>query len=126
MKAMDTLNILIVDDENIVRQTLIAMIHHLGHGAEWAADGLAGQAAIQENHYNTAFVDIRMPGMDGLTLLKWSRKVHPDLPVIIMSGHGVEDSRDEALGSGAFAFLTKPFSLQDVKGLITEIQERLK
>lgn len=124
MNARDTLNILIVDDEDIVRRTLTAMLQYMGHRADWVADGLAGQTALNEHQYNTAFVDIRMPGMDGISLLKWSRKINPDFPIIIMTGHGVEDSCAEALKSGAFGFLNKPFSLQEIKELITKIQQQ--
>jgi DNA-binding NtrC family response regulator len=91
MKQTDTLKILVVDDEDIVRLTF--------------------------------FVDMRMPGLDGMNLLKWSRQKRLGLPIIIMSGHGAEDSRDEALQSGAFAFLSKPFSLVGIKGLIEKIQD---
>jgi len=62
-----------------------------------------------------------MPGLDGMNLLKWSRQNRLDLPIVIMSGHGGEDSRDEAMQSGAYAFLSKPFSLAEVKGLIEKI-----
>jgi DNA-binding NtrC family response regulator len=66
---------------------------------------------------------MRMPGLDGMNLLKWSRQKRLGLPIVIMSGHGTEASRDEAMQSGAFAFLTKPFSLAGIKGLIEKIQE---
>jgi len=66
---------------------------------------------------------MRMPGLDGMNLLKWSRQKRLGLPIVIMSGHGTEASRDEAMQSGAFAFLTKPFSLAGIKGLIEKIKE---
>ena len=123
MKQTDTLKILVVDDEDIVRLTLAAMIDHIGHTAECVNDGLAGKQTLKNNKYDAAFVDMRMPGLDGMNLLKWSRQRQLDLPIIIMSGHGAEDSRHEALQSGAFAFLPKPFSLVGIKGLIEKIQE---
>ena len=123
MKQTGSLKILIVDDEEIVRLTLSAMIDHIGHTAECVNDGLAGKQTLKNNKYDAAFVDMRMPGLDGIGLLKWSRQKLLDLPVIIMSGHGTEDSRAEALQSGAFAFLSKPFSLVGIKGLIDKIQD---
>ena len=122
MKPTDKLKILVVDDEDIVRLTLAAMIEHMGHTAECVNDGLAGKQALKNNKYDAAFVDMRMPGLDGMNLLKWSRQRRLDLPIIIMTGHGAEDSRDEALQSGAFAFLGKPFSLAGINGLIEKIQ----
>jgi DNA-binding NtrC family response regulator len=126
MKQSDSLKILVVDDEEIVRLTLSAMIDHMGHTAECVNDGLAGKQALKNNKFDAAFVDIRMPGLDGMSLLKWATQKRLDLPIIIMSGHGVEDSRDEALQSGAFSFLSKPFSLVGIKGLIENIQDNFK
>jgi two-component system nitrogen regulation response regulator NtrX len=125
VKQTATMKILIVDDEEIVRLTLSAMIDHMGHTAKCVNDGLAGKQALKNNKYDAAFVDIRMPGLDGMNLLKWSRQQQLDLPIIIMSGHGAEDSRAEALRSGAFAFLTKPFSLVGIKDLIEKIQKNV-
>jgi len=123
MKRTDKLKILVVDDEDIVRLTLAAMIDHTGHTVECVNDGLSGKQALMKNKYDAAFVDMRMPGLDGMNLLKWSRQERLGLPIIIMSGHGAEDSRKEALQSGAFAFLAKPFSIVVIKGLIEKIQE---
>jgi DNA-binding NtrC family response regulator len=57
-----------------------------------------------------------------MNLLKWSMQKRLGLPIVIMSGHGTEVSRDEAMQSGAFAFLAKPFSLAGIKGLIEKIK----
>ena len=124
MKPTDLLRILIVDDELIVRETLTAMVVHFGHAADGVSDGVSGKAMMMKNNYDAAFVDMRMPGLDGINLLKWSREAQLPLPIIIMTGHGDKDARNEAMQSGAFAFLNKPFSLKEVKQLIKEIQNR--
>lgn len=121
MKQPNALNILIVDDEKIVRETLIAMINHLGHSTEGVSDGLAGREVLKNRYYDAAFVDIGMPGLDGISLLKWTKQEQQQVLIIIITGHGVEDSRDEALRFGAFSFLKKPFSLKEIKRLINEI-----
>jgi DNA-binding NtrC family response regulator len=123
MKQTGSLKILVVDDEDIVRLTLAAMIDRMGHTAKCVNDGFAGKQVLKNNKYDAAFVDMRMPGLDGMNLLKWSRQKRLGLPIIIMSGHGAEDSRDEALQSGAFAFLSKPFSLMRIKGLLEKVQD---
>ncbi len=122
MKQTNTLSILIVEDEAIVRETLVEMITYQGHITEWAMDGLVGKNTLLKKKFDAAFVDMRMPGIDGLTLLKWAKQEHLGIPIIIMTGHGDDDSRDEAMQSGAYAFLCKPFSLKDIKQLITELQ----
>ena len=96
MKQTASLKILIVDDEDIVRLTLAAMLDHMGHTAKCVNDGLSGKQALKINKYDAAFVDMRMPGLDGMNLLKWSKQKQLGLPIIIMSGHGAEDSRDVA------------------------------
>jgi len=73
MEQKEPLKILVVDDENIVRLTLSAMFDHMGHAAECVNDGLAGKLSLKNNNYDAAFIDMRMPGLDGMNLLKWSR-----------------------------------------------------
>ena len=124
MNQMDSLNILIVDDEDVVRDTLTAIMTYLGHKPESAMDGLLGKDMMQQKKFSAAFVDLRMPGIDGMTLLKWARQTHPELPIIIMTGHGAEESRNDAMESGAYAFLTKPFSIKEIKQLVIGIQSR--
>lgn len=124
MKSIEALKILIVDDEAIIRETLTAIMDRLGPATEGVSDGRKGQETIKTNAYDAAFVDMRMPGLDGISLLKWLKEEQVDIPVIIMTGHGDEDAREEALSSGAFAYLTKPFSLKDIKQLVKAIQEQ--
>jgi two-component system C4-dicarboxylate transport response regulator DctD len=65
-----------------------------------------------------------MPGLDGIHLLKWAVEVQVNLPIIIMTGHGDDRAYQEAMASGAFAFLNKPFSLKGVRQIIERLQER--
>jgi len=123
MKPAAPLNILIVDDEEIVRQTLTAMMGHLGHKTKCVNDGVTGKEALKGKNYDAAFLDLRMPGLDGMSLLKWSRRQQLGVPIIIMTGHGTKDSQAEALQSGAFAFLYKPFSLMKIKQLVEKVQD---
>lgn len=123
MNALEPLQILIVDDELIVRKTLTAMIKHFGHNATCASDGIAGKTALMQSTYSAVFMDIRMPGLDGIHLLKWAVESQLTVPIIIMTGHGALDAYDEATHGGAFAFLKKPFSLKEIKQLIGDIQQ---
>ena len=123
MKPTPPLKILIVDDENVVRETLTAMLKHFGHATEWASDGLAGKEMMTQNDYDAAFVDIRMPGIDGITLLKWSRERDISPQIIIMTGHGEAETREEAMRHGAFTFLNKPFTLNEIKQLINQLRD---
>ncbi|BBO72529.1 hypothetical protein DSCA_64590 [Desulfosarcina alkanivorans] len=126
MKSAEPLKILVVDDEVVVQETLADMMAHFGHTADRANDGVSGKKHMEQDRYDAAFVDMRMPGIDGMSLLKWSRQAHLPLPIIIMTGHGQTDARDAALQSGAFAFLNKPFSLKEIKDLLKAIRNRQK
>ena len=120
------MHFLLVDDESIVHETLRAFMHHLGHTSESANNGINGQQALLKKHYDAAFVDIRMPGMDGISLLKWCRDAQPHLAVVIMTGHGADVAREMAMRCGAYAFIEKPFSLRKIKQLIKNIEARPK
>jgi len=124
MKPESSLKILIVDDETVVRDTLTAMMKHFGHATDCAPDGLCAQEIMQQNEYDVVFLDIRMPGLDGITLLKWCQEADLSSQVIIMTGHGEEKTREEALQYGAFAFLNKPFKLNEINELISQLKDQ--
>ncbi len=109
-----TMHILIVDDEDIVRETLGEFLREFGHAVDEAGDGAAAFKAIEVRAYDLAMIDVRMPGIDGLTLLARSRQLHPQMPVIMMTGHGDPAMSDEAMRLGASDFLLKPIRLTDL------------
>lgn len=121
MATPKPLKILVVDDEEIVRHTLEEFLNYLGHQADSVEDGLSGLRALENGHYDAAIVDIRMPGLDGISFLSRSKKMWPDLPIIIVTGHGSDETREEAMQAGAFAFLAKPFRFDQIKDLMTNI-----
>lgn len=117
----NALRILVVDDEDIVRYTIEAMLNHLGHHANSVGDGLTGLQELEKDNYDAAIVDIRMPGIDGVRFLSLTREMRPGLPVIVVSGHASPEIMEEALLAGAFAFLSKPFRLDDIEALMKKI-----
>lgn len=118
MEQTKALKILIVDDEEIVRYTLGEIIRMTGHTPDHEEDALAGLRAIQNTTYDVAFVDKRMPGMDGIQLLQQALAIQPNLSIIIMSGNSDTQTRMEAMQAGAFSFLSKPFQVKDVIDII--------
>ena len=106
--TVDNLRILLADDEKIVHLTIGDYLSDCGHQVDSAVDGARALEAIEKNRYDVVIADVRMPGLDGLSLLTRARKLHPGMPVIVITGHGDVDMEDEATLLGAAGFLLKP------------------
>lgn len=109
--------VLIIDDEQSIRDTLREILEYEGYEVEEADNGEQGLQKLKKFNYDVALCDIKMPKMDGLELLDKAREVAPDLPVIMISGHGTIETALEATKKGAFDFISKPPDLN--KLLIT-------
>ena len=121
MSARRSLHVLLADDEQIVLHTFATYLEHFGHRVDTAVDGLEGLHAIEQTDYDVALTDVRMPGLDGLSLLARAREARPNLTVVIITGHGDPDMEKEARRLGAAAFLTKPVSLRKLVDLLDQI-----
>src|SRR5262249_46213735 len=122
-RAMTTAQILVVDDEQNLRILIEALLESAGYRVLLASGGeeaLARAAAVEPD---LAIVDLRMPGMDGLTLLEHLLHRHPELPVLMLTAHGTVTHAVEAMQKGAYDFLTKPFESTD---LLTRIAKALE
>jgi DNA-binding NtrC family response regulator len=119
---MTSLKILVVDDEEIVRDTLKQLLDYLGYQVDCAEDGNSGLRALEDRCYDVALVDIRMPNLNGMDFLRRSKEIRPNIPVVIITGHGSESTRSEALAAGAFSFLQKPFRFSDIQELMDRIE----
>jgi two-component system sensor histidine kinase/response regulator len=103
--------ILIVDDENTHMLLLSAALERNGYSALGVSDGAQALAALQDNRFEIILTDLKMPGMDGISLLRRARAADPDLVGIVMTGHGSIDSAVEAMKAGAQDYIQKPFDL---------------
>ena len=114
--------ILIVDDQAAVREELAYALAYEGYETSEARDGDAALAAVDKTAFQVVLLDIKMPGLDGMQVLLQLRKDHPDLPVIMISGHGDIETAVVAVKQGAADFLPKPFDtdrvLVSVKGAL--------
>ena len=100
--------ILITDDEGSIRRTLKEILQHEKYEVDEAADGLDCLAKIKHTQYDVILLDIKMPKMDGMETLERIQALAPDVPVIMISGHGTIDTAVEAVKKGAFDFIAKP------------------
>lgn len=111
MAVQGTNHVLVVDDESDVRNLLRKFLTRRGYEVLTAGDGEAAIEAIRENRPDIVLLDIRLPKMDGLSVLQRLRDESDDVAVITMSGNADEDTARRSLELGAADFITKPFNL---------------
>ncbi len=101
-------SILIIDDEKAIRKTLSEILSYEGYKIEEAADGEEGLKKFTNTAFDVVLCDIKMPKMDGIEFLEKARLVNPDVPIIVISGHGNIETAVEAVKKGAFDYISKP------------------
>jgi two-component system, NtrC family, nitrogen regulation response regulator NtrX len=101
-------NILIIDDEKAIRKTLSEILSYEGYKIEEAGDGEEGLKRFREKNYDVVLCDIKMPKLDGIEFLDKAREANPDIPVIMISGHGTIETAVEAVKKGAYDYISKP------------------
>lgn len=100
--------ILIIDDEKAIRKTLQEILSFEGYKIEEAADGEEGLKKFKEKNYDVVLCDIKMPKLDGIEFLQKAGEANPDVPVIMISGHGNIETAVEAVKKGAYDYISKP------------------
>jgi NtrC-family two-component system response regulator AlgB len=115
--------ILIVDDEKHIRTHLATYVRGLGHTVETAADAAAALGVLEGLEADVVLSDVRMAGMDGLALLREIRRRRPEAVVVLMTAFGTVSEAVEAMRAGAYDYLLKPFSLDQVGLLLERVLE---
>jgi DNA-binding NtrC family response regulator len=113
--------ILVADDEAGVRESLAEVLRDAGYAVETAADGTAALDAINAYDFAVVITDLRMPGADGLTVLRKLREVAPQTVPLVMTAHGSVESAVEALRAGAADYLLKPLVFDDVLAKVSRV-----
>jgi DNA-binding NtrC family response regulator len=116
--------ILVIDDEEGIRETVREILSDEGYRVFDAEDGSKAMDLIRQVHPQVVLLDIWMPEMDGIGLLREIKQSEPDLPVIIISGHGNIHTAVTTAKLGAFEFIEKPLSLDDLLGTVRQIKIR--
>jgi len=116
--------LLIIDDDTIVRQSVVAYLEDSGFEVHECADGPSGLVAFRDIEPDLVLTDLRMPGMDGLQVLREIHEESPDAPVIVISGAGVMGDVVEALRLGASDYMIKP--IVDMEMLVHSVRKTLE
>jgi DNA-binding NtrC family response regulator len=101
-------DILIIDDEKAIRKTLTEILSFEGYKIDESADGEEGLKKFREKKYDLVLCDIKMPRLDGIEFLQKAGEVNPDVPIIMISGHGNIETAVEAVKKGAYDYISKP------------------
>lgn len=128
--------ILVIDDEKAIRNTLKDILSFEGFEVEEAVDGAEGLEMIKAKDYDCILCDVKMPKMDGIEVLNKAKEIKPDVPFVVISGHGNIETAVDAVKKGAYDFISKPPDLNrllitvrnamDKSSLVTETKQLRK
>lgn len=106
--------VLVVDDEASIRDLLSKTLALAEYDVDTAPDGRSAVANLRDRTYDLMITDLRMPGMDGLTLIHEAKRLAPRLPVVIITAHSTEATAIESVNLGVSGYLTKPFRIAKI------------
>ena len=116
--------ILVVEDDPSIRSGLVTHLELAGHTVREAEDGITAQQIIESGPPDLLLLDLMIPELDGISLLKWLRRRDRNLPVLILSARGREDQKVAGLRAGADDYLAKPFGLDELSARIDALLRR--
>ena len=112
--------ILVVDDDPDIRQVLLDRMSSLGYLVETAIDGREALDALRREGFDGMLLDMLMPGLNGLEVLRRTRESHPDMPVVVVTALSVRQHAAQAVAEGAQAYLLKPFDASQLKQVVKQ------
>jgi two-component system response regulator CpxR len=118
--------VLLVDDEREFVQTLSERLLMRDMGSAVAYDGESALAMVSEDEPEVMILDLKMPGIDGIEVLKRVKQTRPEIEIIILTGHGSEEDRKTCLHLGAFAYLQKPVDIEVLTETLKQANEKMR
>ena len=110
--------ILVADDEQVVRDLFENFLTKQGYEVFTAVDGLDALSKIRDNNFDMLLLDLKMPVLDGMELIKKIKELKKDLIMIVITGYATLDTAKEALRQGCFNYIAKPFNIIEVSSII--------
>ena len=116
------MRVLLVDDEKDLVTAMVERLGYRGVEADFALEGKAALAKMRSSRYDLVLLDLILPGMPGVEVLREIRREHPSVPVIMITGHGAPADLPEHKAGGAYDCLAKPI---DIDVLVTKMREAI-
>lgn len=126
MQGANFLNLLIVDEDRAVREASREVAHSLGFSAHVAESAEQVYRMVESNGIDAVLLDLRVPGADGLEVLRNVKRNRPDAVVVVLAGCGTVRAAVQAMKNGAYDFVTKPFSMEELRQLLTGVAGYLR
>jgi len=121
-----TYNILVVDDEKNIRRTFAMVLEGEGYTVATAETGEDSLVQYREHRPDAVILDVKLPGIDGIEVLRRVKKTQPAIEVIILTGHGSEADKKVCMELGAFAYLQKPVDIDELSGTIKAAHDKIR
>jgi two-component system response regulator HydG len=123
---MSELVILLVDDEPLMRMSMVDALEAVGYKVHAAASGTEGIEAVRRASFDLVITDLRLPGADGLSVLKAAKDKAPETEVIVITAHGSVETAVGAMKFGAFDYITKPFQMEELLLIVERVGRVVK
>ncbi|MCK4293941.1 MAG: sigma-54-dependent Fis family transcriptional regulator, partial [Planctomycetes bacterium] len=117
-------NILVIDDEESMRDSCRQTLSRDGNRVEMAEDGSKGLTMLKEQSFDVVILDLKMPGLSGMEVLKRIKEGNPAAVVIVITGYATVESAVEAMKNGAYDFISKPFTPDTLRMIVTRALEK--
>ncbi|MFA4858525.1 MAG: response regulator [Candidatus Margulisiibacteriota bacterium] len=124
MPGEETVKILVIDDEPSVLESFKMILKIKDYDVTTFGDGPSAFEVVKAGMFDMAFIDLKLPGMDGITILKKLKQVDPTLEVVIVTAYATESSHANAITLGALEYLRKPFLMEEIYELVERALRR--
>jgi len=125
MSIENNVNILLIEDEEDIRESYVDMLGFLNLSADTAGNGLEGLKMLEQQHYDIVITDLNMPEIDGMETLRRIKKKNAEIEVIVITGFATIENAISAMKQGAFDYITKPVSLEHVKIVLNKCIQKI-
>jgi DNA-binding NtrC family response regulator len=119
-----SLRVLFVDDEKPLQELMRSELPRLGHEVSICPDGKTALKMLEKSTFDAAILDLRMPGMTGIEVLEYLKKVSPDTEAVVLTGHATMETAIEAVRLGALDYMTKPCKLAQIEAVLCKVAEK--